>query len=61
MFAWIYGVIVQLIHPEWLPLGLSHLIPWIRVDSFTIISFVIAATGFLMWRLCKELLSSTQK
>jgi hypothetical protein len=53
LLAWFYGVLVQLIHPEWLPLGLSHLIPWIRVDTFTIISFVFAAIGFLIWRLSK--------
>ena len=56
LLAWVYGVLVQLIHPEWLPLSLSHLAPWIRVDTFTIISFIVAAFGFLMWRLAKELL-----
>lgn len=61
LLAWVYGVLVQLIHPEWLPLGLSHLIPWIRVDTFTIICFVVAAIGFLIWRLSKELLRLTQK
>ena len=61
LLAWVYGVLVQLIHPEWLPLGLSHLIPWIRVDSFTIINFVVAALGFLIWRIAKELSRLTQK
>jgi hypothetical protein len=61
MLAWVYGVLVQLIHPDWLPLGLSHLAPWIRVDTFTIISFIIAAIGFLIWRLSTEMLNSTQK
>jgi hypothetical protein len=61
MLAWVYGVLVQLIHPEWLTLGLSHLVPWIRVDTFTIISFIIAAIGFLTWRLFKEMLNSIQK
>jgi hypothetical protein len=55
LLAWVYGVLIQLVHPEWLPLGLSHLTPWIRVDTFTITSFIIAAIGFLMWRLAKEL------
>ena len=59
--AWVYGVLVQLIHPEWLTLGLSHLVEWIRVDTFTIISFVIAAIGFLLWRLAKEISNSTQE
>ena len=60
LLAWIYGVLVQLIHPEWLPLSLSHLITWIRVDTFTIINFIIAAIGFIIWRLCKELTSNSK-
>ena len=55
LIAWIYGVLVQLTHPEWLNLGLSHLVPWIRVDTFTIVSFIFAALGFLIWRLSKAL------
>jgi hypothetical protein len=55
LLGWLYGVLVQFIHPEWLHLGLSHLIPWIRVDTFTIISFVVSAVGFFIWRLTKEL------
>jgi hypothetical protein len=53
--GWVYGVLIQLVHPEWLPLGLSHLTPWIRVDTFTITSFFISAIGFLILRLTKEL------
>ena len=55
--AWVYGISVQLIHPEWLPLSLSHLTPWIRVDTFTIASFIISAVGFFIWRLTREVLS----
>ena len=58
LLGWIYGVLIQLVHPEWMTLGLSHLVTWIRVDTFTIISFVIAALGFFIWRLAKELGSS---
>jgi hypothetical protein len=54
LLAWIYGVLIQLIHPELLSAGLSHLIPWIRIDTFTIVSFVVAAIGFIIWRLAKE-------
>jgi hypothetical protein len=57
LLGWLYGVLVQLIHPEWLRLGLSHLIPWIRVDTFTIICFIASAVGFFVWRLTRELLS----
>jgi hypothetical protein len=58
LLAWVYGVLIQLVHPEWLSLGLSHLLPWIRVDTFTIISFIVAATGFLIWRIIRELFAS---
>jgi hypothetical protein len=57
LLGWLYGVLVQLIHPDWLHLGLSHLIPWIRVDTFTIICFIVSAVGFFMWRLTRDLLS----
>ncbi len=55
LLAWLYGVLIQVTHPEWLPLQLSHLTPWIRVDTFTMLSFVIAIIGFVVWRATKEL------
>ncbi len=55
LLGWIYGVLVQLVHPEFLSTSLSHLVPWIRVDTFTIISFVVAAIGFIILRLVKEI------
>jgi len=54
LLGWIYGVLVQLTHPEWVPLQLSHLTPWIRVDTFTMLSFVVSAVGFIIWRMTKE-------
>jgi hypothetical protein len=59
--GWAYGVLVQMLHPEWLDLGLSHLIPWIRVDTFTILSFIVSALGFLLWRFAKEFMSPSCK
>jgi hypothetical protein len=55
-FGWVYGVLVQITHPDWMSAGLSHLILWIRVDTFAIICFIISAVGFLIWRLTRELL-----
>jgi hypothetical protein len=52
--GWMYGVLVQMIHPEWLTIKLSHLTPWIRVDTFTIICFVVSAIGFFVWRFTGE-------
>ena len=55
LLGWFYGVLIQLVRPEWLTLQLSHLTAWIRVDTFAMLSFVVAAVGFLFWRLAKEL------
>ena len=55
LLGWIYGVLVQIIHPHWQYASLSTLIPWIQVNAFAIVSFIIAAIGFIMWKLTKEL------
>lgn len=60
LLAWLYGIIIQITHPEWLPLPLSHLIE-IRVDTFTIIMFILSAVGFFVWRLIVELQKEPQK
>jgi hypothetical protein len=54
LLGWIYGVLIQITNPDLLPTGLSHLTPWIRVDTFTILSFIISIIGFFIWRLTKE-------
>jgi hypothetical protein len=53
--GWIYGIMIQLTHPDWLRGGLSHLIPWIRVDTFAIVSLLLSIIGFLVWRISREL------
>jgi hypothetical protein len=55
LLGWIYGVLVELTHPDWLATGLSHLTSWIRIDTFSIMSFVLSIVGFFLWRLTKEL------
>ncbi len=54
LLGWIYGAVFVFVHPSWLSAPLSHLTPWIRQDTFTIISFLISMFGFFMWRLAKE-------
>ena len=54
LLGWIYGVTIELTNPRWLALGLSHLIVWIRVDTFAVISFLLSIIGFFMWRLARE-------
>ena len=58
LFGWIYGVLVALVHPNWLTAPFSHLTPDLRQDIFTIYAFVISAIGFVIWRLTKELASA---
>lgn len=59
LLGWIYCVLVQLIYPSWLCYGLSHLTPWIRIDTFAILSFIISVVGFFTSRLCKQLILKT--
>jgi len=59
LLGWIYGVLVQLIHPSWLCFGLSNLIPWIRIDTFAVLSFILSIVGFFISRLCKHLIPKT--
>jgi hypothetical protein len=59
LLGWIYGVLVQVTHPHLLPTALSHLILWIRVDTFAILSFILSVVGFLMWRITLELTKPT--
>ncbi len=51
LVGWVYGVLIQVSRPEWLGLGLSRLVPWIRVDTFAVLSFLTSILGFLIWRL----------
>lgn len=48
LLGWIYGVLVQITRPEWLPTGLSHLTLWIRVDTFAVLSFILSIIGFFI-------------
>jgi len=55
LLGWIYGVLVQITHPYWLPLALSHLTTWIRVDTFAVLSFILSIIGFFVWRLTQKI------
>jgi hypothetical protein len=58
--GWVNGEIVQFSDPAALSLQLSHFTPWIRVDTFAILSFIVSAVGFFMWRIAKELTSGNK-
>ena len=53
LLGWIYGVLIQLIYEPILRMGLIHLVPWIRVDTFSVLSFLASIVGFFLWRLSK--------
>jgi hypothetical protein len=57
--GWGYGVLIQVTHPEYLPTPLSHLTLWIRVDTFTMVCFVVSLFGFILWRITKEATKSS--
>ena len=61
LLGWAYGVVIQVTHPSWLPIPMSHLTQWLRVDNYTIASFIVSAIGFGLWRLTKELTDIPQQ
>ena len=55
---WLYGLggglyicVNAWVHPETLPLQLTHLTPWLREDTFGIISFTLSALAFFLIQL----------
>lgn len=54
LLTWLYVIGVQLLHPYWVTLPLSHLgfppFNW-RVDDVGMLSFAVSVIGFLIWRI----------
>ena len=53
-FGGVYICGAALFHPQTLPLQLSHLTPWIREDTFGILSWVVSFISFIIWNLIRE-------
>ncbi len=51
--GWIYIAANAVVHPETLPLPLSHMTLWIREDTFGFICFIFSFLSFFVWRLTK--------
>jgi len=49
-----YIIAVALVHPQTLPIQLTHLTPWIREDTFGMISWNISFISFLIWNLIRK-------
>jgi hypothetical protein len=54
LIAWGYVVGSTVFHPQTLTWQLTHLTPWIREDTFGIISFCVSFVSFFVWNLVKE-------
>ena len=61
LLVWVYVVVVQLTHPDWVILPFSHIDIFplnARVDEVGITAFGIAAVGFLLWQFQLNMKSS---
>lgn len=56
LLVWLYVVVIQVSHPEWLPLQVSHIgfppFNW-RMDDVGMVAFAVSAFGFFVWQLGK--------
>ena len=54
LLVWVYVVLIQVTHPEWLTEQFSHVnyfpFNW-RVDEVGMAAFGLAAVGFLVWQI----------
>jgi hypothetical protein len=49
LLSWLYIAAVALVHPQTLPLQLTHFAPWPREDTFGEISFAVSFISFFVW------------
>jgi hypothetical protein len=54
LLGWIYIVLNSEIHPQTLPLQLTHFAPWPREDTFGAACFVVSFISFFVWNLIKK-------
>jgi hypothetical protein len=58
---WLYGLMGGLyicvnawVHPNTLPLMVTHLTPWLREDTFGVICFIASALAFFLLQTLKK-------
>jgi hypothetical protein len=54
LLGWVYIVLNAEVHPETLPLPLTHFASWPREDTFGAISFLVAMIAFFAWNLLRD-------
>ncbi|MGA2790626.1 MAG: hypothetical protein ABSF00_07645 [Candidatus Bathyarchaeia archaeon] len=53
LLTWSYVIMVQMIHPDWVALPMSHIgiFPFnLRVDVTGIVAFLVSALSFFLWQ-----------
>lgn len=54
LLGWLYVAAVALVHPQTLQVQLTHFTPWLREDTFGIVSFAVSFISFFIWNLIKD-------
>ena len=54
LLGWLYIAAISLVHPETLPIQLTHFATWLREDTFGIVSFAVSFVSFFVWNLVKD-------
>lgn len=54
LLGWLYIAAIALVHPETLQFQLTHLTPWLREDTFGIVSFIVSFISFFVWNLVRD-------
>jgi hypothetical protein len=49
LLGWLYIAAVALVHPQTLDLQLTHFTPWLREDTFGILSFIASFFAFFIY------------
>jgi len=64
LLVWVYVVVIQITHPQWLPLPMSHVtffpFNW-RLDEIGMTAFAFAAVAFLIWQIELNTTSENQR
>jgi small-conductance mechanosensitive channel len=55
LLGWFYIAVNAWVHPETLPLAVTHLTPWLREDTLGIICFIVAFVSFFIWLFTKPM------
>jgi len=54
LLVWSYVIVIQVTHPDWLPVSFSHVqyppFDW-RMDDIGMLAFAFAVVGFFVWQI----------